>query len=318
MKLLLVISVIFAISSCVSTQPIKNFQLSDQDHSGYIQIHSSQVLNLPPYNGFSFAGVSDLAWDSNKKILYALTDRAILFHLKLSFADNKINTLSIVDAYALKDKQGERLKAWDVDSEGLDLHYDQNQQVILSVSFERHPRIVQYTTKGEWIREVKLPDILRDIASYHSPNKSLESVVYHSEYGLMTASEYPLKNSVTQQQRLYSVSGREWKFSQSPAKNSAVTALEVLPNNNILILERAWAGYLRPFSISLREVLVKNCVQGEICPSKKLAQLSTADGWQLDNFEGLTQLENRQYLMISDDNASPIQNTILVLFQVQE
>lgn len=316
MQPLLIFILILSLASCSNAPSVNNFPLSKHNKIEKIQILSSKLLKFPTYKGFNFSGISDLAWGKNKRILYALTDRAVLFHLKLNFAGDAINTVSVLDAYALKDQQGKRLKAWEVDSEGLDLHYNQHQQAILTVAFERHPRIVQYSTTGDWLAEVPLPTPLRDISHYRHPNKSLESVVFSPKYGLLTASEFPLKSQSEKQQKLYSTSGREWSFTASSAKKSAITALEQLPNQNILVLERAWAGIMHPLVINLSEIDIKNCAKGKICTSKNLAQLSTSDGWQLDNFEGLTQLKNNQYLMISDDNAKPIQNTILVLFKV--
>ena len=314
--ILVTISLFF--TACTSIKKVKDYSLSNKNKIGKIQILSSKSLKFPDYNGRTFAGVSDLAWDKNKQILYALTDRATLFHLKLNVDENKITTVSVIDAYALKDKQGKRLSGKKIDSEGMDLHYGANQQAILSISFERHPRIVQYTSEGGWISELSLPNKLTNIKLYRSSNKALESTVNHSLYGTITAAEYPLKNHNKKQHVLYGLSGKEWRFKASNAKNSAITALEELPNNNLLVLERAWAGFLRPLVINLSEVMINNCAQGNICTSKNLAQLSTADGWRLDNFEGLTEYKDGQYLMISDDNASPIQHTLLVLFEVRK
>lgn len=316
MKLSLVLTLLISITACSSGYAVKNHYLSDQNEINQIQILSSKILKFPAYKQLDFSGLSDLAWDEKQQILYALSDKGILFHLKLMVSDNKIDTVSVLSAYRLKDKSGKNLVGDKRDSEGLDLHYE-NSKSILSVSFERQPRIIQYTPTGKWLKEVKLPKKLKTVKIYRDSNKALESVINHPSYGVIAASEYPLINHGMKQQSLYSASGEEWMFKAASAKNSAVTALEVLPNNNILVLERAWAGFAHPLVINLSEVMINNCIKGKICSSKNIAKLSTADGLRLDNFEGLTQFKNRQYLMISDDNAKPIQNTILVLFEVK-
>ena len=47
-----------------------------------------------------------------------------------------------------------------------------------------------------------------------------------------------------------------------------------------------------------------------------LARLANGDGWSVDNFEGLTRLGGQRYLMVSDDNFSLMQRTLLTCFAV--
>ena len=319
MKILLVLIVSTLLSTCAAMPIVANFFLSEHETIDAIHILSSKKLNFVGSKDLPFEGISDLAWDEKRQILYALSDRAALFHLKLDYQDEQIKDVSIIASYALKDAYGEPLVANAADSEGLTLHYNKQGETLLAVAFEQDPRVIQYNPQGEWLAETSLPAILQNIHHYRSTNKALESVIYHPELGLLTASEYPLKQYSMHYQRIYSVqSGREWLFPASAAKNSAITALSILPNHNILRLERAWAGFFHPLVINLSEVMINNCAEGKICSVKKIAKLSTADSWRLDNFEGLTRFKNEHYLMISDDNANPIQNTILVLFKLKK
>ncbi len=65
----------------------------------------------------------------------------------------------------------------------------------------------------------------------------------------------------------------------------------------------------------MTQVNLKKCTLN-ICSSKILAKLETEKGWNIDNFEGLAKVDKNRYLMISDDNGSPLQKTLLVLFEV--
>ncbi len=76
----------------------------------------------------------------------------------------------------------------------------------------------------------------------------LESVTYHSKYGILIAVEYPIKGS-KKYQTIYSLRGKEWHFKAEKYKNSAVTAIEVMDDGNILVLERAYSGILNPMTI---------------------------------------------------------------------
>ena len=49
---------------------------------------------------------------------------------------------------------------------------------------------------------------------------------------------------------------------------------------------------------------------------KTIASFNGADGWLLDNFEGLTHIRDNQYLIVSDNNKSLFQKTIFMLFEI--
>jgi hypothetical protein len=49
---------------------------------------------------------------------------------------------------------------------------------------------------------------------------------------------------------------------------------------------------------------------------ENVAVFDTSDGWLLDNFEGLTRHRSRRFFMVSDDNTSPLQSTLLVYFEL--
>jgi len=50
--------------------------------------------------------------------------------------------------------------------------------------------------------------------------------------------------------------------------------------------------------------------------TKTLFSWDTTEGWKIDNFEGLARLDQERYLMVSDDNANPLQRTLLVLLKL--
>ena len=107
---------------------------------------------------------------------------------------------------------------------------------------------------------------------------------------------------------------KKWHFKASKVKNGSITAIEVMPNGNVLLLERAYNGLLSPVVISLRELELEACGQSKHCDTELIAQFDSSEGWILDNFEGLTHFQGNQYFMISDNNNSPLQKTILILF----
>jgi hypothetical protein len=82
------------------------------------------------------------------------------------------------------------------------------------------------------------------------------------------------------------------------------------------VLERAWAGIKKALVISLSEIDLDHCGGKKQCSVKRIAIFSSEDGWLLDNFEGLAHYKNGNYFMVSDDNESAFQSTLLILFQI--
>ena len=50
--------------------------------------------------------------------------------------------------------------------------------------------------------------------------------------------------------------------------------------------------------------------------AREIAVFDSSEGWNVDNFEGLTRHQGRRFFMVSDDNGKAIQRTLLVYFEV--
>jgi len=285
---------------------------SVQQHTvGHIKILDQKEIILDKLDDLRFAEASDLAYDTQKGLLYIIGDKGILYIFEARFTDT-IETLSPLHAYKLTQKSGKPFKK-KVDSEGLAL----DPKGHLIISFERKPKISSFTTEGREYHRYKLPKALRSKKSYRSRNKMLEAVAWHPSYGILTASELPLKQYKRRSQRIYSLEGREWHFLAEPEKRSAVTAIEVMDDGNLLILERAYTAPLEPRYSTLKKLYLNDCKR-EKCRSKLLAKLDSSEGWKIDNFEGLTRVAPHRYLMVSDDNDNFFQRTLLLYFEIME
>lgn len=284
-----------------------------------INILSSFIIKTKTKDSLPITEFSDLAWDEDEQLLYAVSDEGLLYHLKLGLTDSKLKTVDIILATRLKKKRNIPFKGKFSDAEGLALLNGANGKKgdsQLIISFENKPRIDNYLPSGHFISKVKTVKKLRKRRYFRHNNKALESVILHPKYGILTAAEQPLKENPLNQQTLYSSTGKEWHFAASKVKNSSITALEVLPNGDVLILERAYNGFLSPVVISLRQLDIQNCKSPNLCETSLIAKFDSSDGWILDNFEGLTHIRGNQYLMVSDNNNNPFQKTILVLFEI--
>ncbi len=281
-----------------------------------IEILDQKQLLFTDVNGVKFAELSDLAYEKETKTLYLVGDKGSLFSFKASFSD-KIEGLKALDAVTLKNKKGKDLRKWKRDSEGVTL----DDEGKLFISFEGEAKIASFHKDGEhygsMIGKHTLPKVLRSTTQYRSKNKSLESVAWHPKHGILTATEWPLKKYDKKKQTIYALSGKKWHFKAEPEGRSGLSAMEVMDDGNLLVMERSYTGLSNPFIITLKKVYLQN-LKEKMCKTKVLAKFNSSKGWLLDNFEGLARVGTNRYVMISDDNDNFFQQTLLIYFEVKE
>jgi len=262
----------------------------------HIKILDSVKLNFHSFFGTKVRELSDIAYREN--ILYSIGDRGVLYKFSIKIADDKIKKLRLLKATVLKGKDKKSLSKSQRDSEGLDF-----KGKYLLVSFEKEPRVELRKLNAKKYKTVKIEKKLQHIKNYQSENKALESVAYSKKYGVVTAPELPLYGK--NEHKIYSLH-RSWKFPQE----GGITSLTFINKNEIMILQRKHTFFNFRTEITLSKLNLK---------TKKytiLARFDSKDGWKIDNFEGLTKVGKNRYLMISDDNNSFLQKTLLVLFEI--
>ena len=265
-------------------------------------------------DGVKFSELSDLAYDAPTKELFMISDEGKLFSFNARFSD-RIEVLEPLSAVKLRKKKGKKFKKWRKDSEGMTLNGKGN----LLISFEGKAKIAWFhknsEKKGQMIRKYRLPKVLRNSGNYRSRNKSLEALAWHPKYGILTATEWPLKRDNKKKQTLYALSGKKWEFKAEPEPKTAISAIEVMDDGNVLVLERSFTGYLNPFVVTLKKVYLNACKK-KMCRTEVLLKMDSHKSWGVDNFEGLARVGKNRYVMISDDNDNFFQKTLLIYFEV--
>ncbi len=272
-------------------------------------------------DGRALSGLSGLAWDQDEGVLYALSDRGSLFHLLVSFgADGLLADVRAARAFALLDSHGRALAWPNSDGEGLAARNTANGvrgDSELAVSFERHHRVVRYSTSGVPLGRVALPRALLDARRYRSANRGLEALAWHPREGYLAAPELPFRDVDDGHVELHALTRqRMWRYPLAVEPNAGLTDMTVLPDGSLLTLERGHGVFLVPFIISLRRVRALPGDDGALLHVETLARFSTGQGWALDNFEGLAVQDGRRILMVSDDNARSFQSTLLAAFEL--
>lgn len=297
-------------------------QISPGDAYAGIRLLGALRLARAEIDGLRLCGLSGLAWDEDAGLLYAISDMGNLFHLRPEFdGQGFLSGMRPVAAYPLRDVADAPVRPPFDDSEGLAIRNGDNGvpgDAELLVSFEVKPRVVRYSPKGEWRGEETLPALLRDVRNYRDSNQALESVTLDPRWGVLVGTEVPLRNAPAGQIRIFASGGRFWNYPLGSAPDSALVAMEALPDGGLLTLERAFVNPLRPLVISLRRTELP--APGTEQTLLKVADVATFDssrGWLLDNFEGLTRYRDQRFFMISDDNCNAWQTTLLVHFELR-
>jgi len=310
--LFLFVGFLISLSAGVSSVHIAP-KLVNQQFMG-IKILDEKQLSFDKIQGVKFAELSDVTYHVKTHTLYFVGDKGMLYAFKARFS-NTINTLEPLRARKLKNKKGKRFRKWKRDAEGLTLDGKER----LLISFEGDAKIAWFHKNSDkyasLIRKYKLPKLLKNTKNYRSKNKSLESLAWHKKYGILTATEWPVKNDDKKRQTIYALRGKKWHFQAEPEAKTAVVAMEVMDDGNVLVLERSFTGLLEPFVVTLKKVMIKNCKK-KMCPTKVLAKMNSHKGWNIDNFEGLARVGKNRYVMVSDDGDNFFQKTLLIYFEV--
>ena len=120
------------------------------------------MLELPDVtvDGLRLSQLSGLAWDDDDGVLYAISDKGALFHLRPVIREGRLAGLQLLKAVPLREAEGKPLKGPRADSEGLDIlkgRNGRNGDAELVVSFERFPRVVRYRPDSTVINEYPCP-----------------------------------------------------------------------------------------------------------------------------------------------------------------
>jgi len=325
----LILFILLMMAVACNSSPLSHpVRFSDQYQEGdtYMKIRLWGTIALANHqiNGLKLTELSGLAWDEDEKLLYVLSDKGYVFHLRPFISNHTLTHIQPIAAYLLRNQKNRRLKSRD--SEGLILLKGNNgvrHDSELLISFEKQPRIARFTPQGKWLGNYHLPKHLQQVENYYSGNKALEAVTVHPRFSIITAPEWPLKNENT----VYSLQGQhkhtlyaldrnqQWTFPAYPAPKSAIVALETLDDGSILVLERAFTSVKQPLIISIRRLWLGE--NGKI-ESMLIVKWDNSQGWFIDNFEGLTHHRAAYFFMVSDDNDSDSQRTLLSYWELLE
>jgi hypothetical protein len=269
-----------------------------------------------------FGGWSDLAVSADGAELLAVSDEAHWLKARLSYdATGHLIGLNAAQLAPMLDLLGKPMLSKDGDAEGLALERPNDLAGPVVVSFERDVRLWRYDLgAGLASRPVNIP--LGDWVRPLRANSQLEAVTLIKPDALLVFAESKIgSEDIRAALEAYPGQGRARtrRLSLIPREPFSVTGAANAPDGGIFILERRYS-LLGGVGMELRHVAASELREGARLEGDVLANLSFQDT-NIDNMEGIAVRPapngNILLYMISDDNFSPLQRTLLLMFELR-
>lgn len=300
----------------VAAAPIESFDTRDSARRrfGALEFRGGLVLSSahPAFGGFS-----GLRLDADGSHFLAVSDRGSWLRGRIVYDNGRPAGIADAEIAPLLGADGRPLAArgW-FDAESLE-----NDGGTLYVGLERVQQIVRFdfgrdglAARGEPIR---VPADFKTLSS----NKSLECLAVPPPGAplagtLIAVTEQSLDANGNHRSFLLK-GGAVERFAVTRSDDFDVSDCVVAPGGALLLLERQFS-LARGVAIRIRRIALDRLKPGALVDGEELLQADLND--QIDNMEGIAAHRNADgqtiLTLISDDNFSPLQRTLLLQFAV--
>lgn len=301
----------------VHAVPIAAFDNRDPSRRRFGALEFRGGLELTS-NDPNFGGISAIHVDPNGRDFLALNDRGAWLRGRIIYRDGHPAGLADVQMAPMLGENGKPLakRGWyDTESlaeDGTDHAY---------VGIERVQRIVRFDLKDGLRargRSIPVPAEFKTLAK----NKSLECLAAAPKESplkgdLIVVTERSLDQGGNHRAFLLA-GGHVFKtFSVKRSDDFDVSDCAILPPDNLLLLERRYS-IARGVAMRIRSIPLASIKAGALVNGKPLIMADLA--YQIDNMEGIGISRDAQgdtiLTLVSDDNFSPIQRTLLLQFKL--
>ena len=301
-------------SLVVNARRIESFDPRDASHIRYgaLEFRSGLVLTSP-FRGFG--GLSGLRLDKKGEQFIAVSDKGNWFTGRIAYRGKVMTGLSDVKSAPMLDSDGRKITArgW-FDTESLALDGS-----TVYVGLERVNQILRFDfSKGGIRSKGEIVPVPPEIGKLPF-NKGLETLVF-------VPKGQPLEGTlIAISERGLDASGNilgfllggpsPGQFSVKLTKNFDISDAALLPSGDLLLLERKFS-MLEGVGIRIRRVPLASVVPGAVIDGPTIFEVDL--GYEIDNMEGIdthvTADGDTVVTMVSDDNFSMIQRTLLLQF----
>ncbi len=266
-----------------------------------------------------FGGISGLILGDDGTGLVAISDDGRWLTANLIYRDGRLTGLENVVMAPVLGAPGEILEGkHDVDSEGLGRAINGN----ILVSFERYHRIARYEFESARTPATATYLPLPDEADDFLDNKGLEAIGQFpggSRLGerMLTIAERYLDGNGNHTGWLMG-DGDPVRLQFERVEDFDITALTILPDGRLILLERAFSVLFGP-AMRLRLVEQSELRAGQVIAGRELLRADSLK--TIDNMEGLTNHVSKDgetiLTLISDNNFRSFQRTLMMQFALR-
>jgi hypothetical protein len=276
---------------------------------GKLTYRGGAVLKSPDHR---FGGFSGLAVAADGARLIAVSDHGLRLEAKILYSpDGRLAGLAEADLGSLAGEDGRSLRsAAERDAEALAV--GPSGEII--VAFERDHRLLRYRPGVLVPERIPAPEELANAPA----NGGIEGLTFLEDGRLFAIAEELIRG----ERAVGWVSNADgWSpLTYALSDGFVVTDLATLPGGDVLVLERRYA--LR-IGVAVR---VRRIAKGAIAPGAELAGELLAElrpPLSLDNMEGISARRDPAsgktlIYLISDDNFSVAQRTLLMMFELMD
>jgi hypothetical protein len=302
----------------VNARPIASFDPRDRSHVrfGSLQYRSGLILTSP-FRGFG--GLSGLRLDAKGERFISFSDKGSWFTGRIVYQGAEMTGLADVEAAPMMGADGKPITArgW-FDSESIALDGS-----FVYIGLERVNQVLRFDFSKGFTRAlgevVAMPPAVRKLPF----NKGLEALVFVPK-GLPLAGTLiamsergldPNGNLIA-----FLVGGpTPGQFSVRRTNNFDISDATLLPSGDLLVLERKFS-LLTGVGIRIRRIVLSSLAPGAVVDGSSIFDADL--GQEIDNMEGIDSFVTPEgdtvLTLISDDNFSLIQRTLLLQFTLVE
>jgi hypothetical protein len=312
------VSVNAPVSIEVTARAIPSFDRNDRDRVrfGELEYRSGLVLTSPFPR---FGGLSGIRVDAKGERFISFSDHGYWFTGRIVYEGRAMAALADVESAPMLGPDGKPItsRGW-YDSESIAIDGS-----FVYIGLERVNKVLRFDFNKGFTRARGEVVPLPTAASKLPNNKGLEALVFVPKGQplagtLIAISERGLdaKGNLI----AFLVGGPSpGQFSVRRTEDFDVSDAVLLPAGDLLILERKFS-WLSGVGIRIRRVPLQSVAPGAVIDGPSIFEADLAD--EVDNMEGLdahvTPEGETVLTMVSDDNFSPIQRTLLLQFALME
>ncbi len=254
-----------------------------------------------------FGGWSDLAVNDDGSEILSISDEAHWLRAHLTYdANGDLAGANSAEIAPMLDMQGRALRGKEGDAEGLTLERSGDLYGMVAVSFERNVRVWRYDlSHGFEAKPTNVP-IGHWVDALHD-NRQLEAVTLWKPDTLLAFAETKVNE------------GDDLLGAMEAYPGNGKTAVTRMLSGGLYMLERRFS-FLGGLGMELRHIAPSEIREGARLNGEVLANLSFQDA-NIDNMEGIAVRRGPKgeifLYIISDDNYSPLQRTLLLMFEVK-